>query len=167
MTFKAMECLNKAFPFKILLAVYKRYLIWLKECKFSINRNEVNDSIIDFSSIVSQVMFGTFHMDLPSTFKIVAPEEFPAPGKGGKHPKPEGDNKQKTKRERMARSPATSSRTSTPTPNYAWSQTQRGPYTLQTSMSTSIHSETKRSDAALPGPSKSTAIIITLLLKMK
>ncbi len=54
--------------------------------------------IIDFSSIPSQVIFGTFYMDIPPTFKMIALEESPAPGKGGKCPKPEGDNKQNKKK---------------------------------------------------------------------
>jgi hypothetical protein len=95
---KAMECLDKEFPSKFLLTVNKCYHIWLKECKISINRSKVNDLIIDFSSTVSQVIFGTFHMDLPPTFKMIAPEESSAPGKGGKHPKLEGDNKQNKKK---------------------------------------------------------------------
>ncbi len=55
-TFKVMEHLHKEFPSKFLLAVDKRYQIWLKECKISLGRNKVNDSIIDFSSIVSKVI---------------------------------------------------------------------------------------------------------------
>jgi hypothetical protein len=83
LAFKAMECLDKESPSKFLLAVGKRYQICLQECKISFGRNKVNDSIIDFSSIVSQVIFGTFHMDLPPFFKIIAPEETTSQ-KGGK-----------------------------------------------------------------------------------
>ncbi len=37
-------------------------------------------------------------MGTPPIFKIVAPEESPAPGKGGKCPKPEEDYKQSKKK---------------------------------------------------------------------
>ena len=41
-TFKAMERLDKEFPSKFLLAANERYQIWLKECKISLGRNDVN-----------------------------------------------------------------------------------------------------------------------------
>jgi hypothetical protein len=41
-TFKAIECLDKEFPSKFLLAANERYQIWLKECKISLGRNDVN-----------------------------------------------------------------------------------------------------------------------------
>jgi hypothetical protein len=103
-TFRAMECLNKEIPSKFLLAVDKRYQIWLKECKIYLGRNDMSNSIINFSSIVSQVFFGTFHMDLPPTFKMIAlkgtiyhkggkrPELEPGNDKWGKKKGKKGDN---------------------------------------------------------------------------
>ncbi len=97
-TFKAMGRLDKEFPSKFLMAVNKRYQIWLKECKISLGRTEVNDLIINFSSIVLQVLFGTFHMDLNPSVKMIAQEKNTSQ-KGGKHleQKP-GDNKQGKKK---------------------------------------------------------------------
>jgi hypothetical protein len=85
--FKAKECLDKEFPAIFLLAVDLRLQIWLKECKSAKDQNKVYNTIINFASLVNQVIFGSFHMDLPPTFKMKSQEEPPAlgPGGGGRH----------------------------------------------------------------------------------
>jgi len=68
-TFKAKECLDEQFAAKFLFTVDTRNQLWLKDCKSAKNRDEVDDSIIDFRSLISQVNFGSFHMSLPPTSK--------------------------------------------------------------------------------------------------
>jgi hypothetical protein len=46
--------------------------MWLKQCGIAKNRSDVDDSIIDFAHLVSQVLFGSFHITLPPTFKMKA-----------------------------------------------------------------------------------------------
>jgi len=50
--FKAKERLDEEFPAKFLLAVDTRFQIWLTDCKLAKNRDEVDDSIIDFRPLV-------------------------------------------------------------------------------------------------------------------
>ena len=78
-SFKAREHLDEEFASKFLLAVDTRFQMWLKQCRSAGNRSDVDDSIIDFSHLVSQVLFGSFHITLPPTFKMKAPTEEPAP----------------------------------------------------------------------------------------
>jgi hypothetical protein len=47
--------------------------MWLKQCRIAKNRSNVNDSIINFAYLVSQVLFGSFHITIPPTFKMKAP----------------------------------------------------------------------------------------------
>jgi hypothetical protein len=68
--FKAKERLDEEFPVKFLLAIDRRIQIWLNDCKLAKNRDEVDDSIIDFQPFVNQVIFGSFHMILPPTFSM-------------------------------------------------------------------------------------------------
>jgi hypothetical protein len=81
--FKLKECLNEEFPAKFLPAADLRFQIWLKECKSAKNLNKVDDTIINFAPLVNQVIFGSFHMELPPTFKMKSQEEPPALGPGG------------------------------------------------------------------------------------
>ncbi len=81
--FKAKECLDKEFPAKFLLAVNTRFQIWLNDCKSAKNRDEVDDSIIDFWPLINQVIFGSFHMILPPTFSMKSPNNTTVTGPGG------------------------------------------------------------------------------------
>ncbi len=84
-SFKAREHLDEEFASKFLLAVDTRFQMWLKQCRSAGNRSDVDGSIIDFSHLVSQVLFGSFHITLPPTFKMKAPtEESAQPTGGGK-----------------------------------------------------------------------------------
>jgi hypothetical protein len=84
-TFKAKESLDEQFVAKFLFAVDTRNQLWLKECKSEKNRDEVDDSIIDFRSLISQVILGSFHMSLPPTFQMKNPNENKTgPGGGDK-----------------------------------------------------------------------------------
>jgi hypothetical protein len=82
--FKAWECLDKEFTYKFLLAVNPRYQIWLKQCRMAQNRSDIDYSIINFSQLVSQVSFSSFHITLPPTFKMKEPKATIAATSNGK-----------------------------------------------------------------------------------
>ena len=83
-TFKAKERLDEQFAAKFLFAVDTRNQLWLKECKSAKNnRDEVDDSIIDFCSLISQVVLGSFHILLPPTFQMKNPNETKTGPPGG------------------------------------------------------------------------------------
>jgi hypothetical protein len=73
-SFKAWECLAEDFASKLLFAVNLHYQIWLKQCQSARNCRDVDDSIINFSQLVSQVLFSSFHITLPPTFKMKEPQ---------------------------------------------------------------------------------------------
>jgi hypothetical protein len=81
--FKAKERLDEEFPAKFLLGVNTRFQIWLNDCKSAKNRDEVDDSIINFQPLVNQVIFGSFHMILPPTFSMKSPNDTTVTGPGG------------------------------------------------------------------------------------
>jgi hypothetical protein len=93
-TFKAKERLGEQFAAKFLFAVDTRNQLWLKDCKSAKNRDEVDDSTIDFRSLMSQVNFGSFHMSLPPTFQMkTLNESKTGPGGGNKHRDFDGDER--------------------------------------------------------------------------
>ncbi len=73
-TFKARECLDTEFYAKFLFAVNTCYQIWLKQCKIAQNQSNLENSIINFVHLVSQVLFGSFHISLLPIFKMKEPE---------------------------------------------------------------------------------------------
>ena len=91
-TFRAREIADEQFYSKFLFAVDQRFQIWLRQCRTARNRNEVNDNSINFSPIVSQVLFECFQYNLPPTFKMkdpattvgATPSSDPKGGKGDK-----------------------------------------------------------------------------------
>ena len=99
--FKAKECLDEEFPAKFLLAVDTRIQIWLNDCTLAKNRDEVDDSIIDFQPLVNQVIFGSFHMILPPTFSMKSPKvtTMSGPIDGGKRREADEDKRDKKKGE--------------------------------------------------------------------
>jgi len=100
-TYKAKERLDEQFAAKFLFAVDTRNQLWLKDCKSAKNRDEVDDSIIDFRSLVSQVNFGSFHMSLPPTFQMKTPNESKTgPGGGDKCRDLDGDKRDDRKKGR-------------------------------------------------------------------
>jgi hypothetical protein len=101
-TFKAPAIADEEFYSKFLFTVDSRYQIWLRQNRNARNRNEVNDNTIDFSPIVSQVLFSCFQINLPPTFKMkdpaTTPGATPSSGpKGGKGNEDKGGRK-KTKK---------------------------------------------------------------------
>ena len=102
-TFKARAIADEEFYSKFLFAVDSRYQIWLRKNRKALNRNEVNDNIIDFSPVVSQILFSCFQVNLPPTFKMKDPATTPGatpssgPKGGGKGDEDKGGRK-KTKK---------------------------------------------------------------------
>jgi hypothetical protein len=66
--FKAREQTDPHFCSKFMYAIDTRYQIWLRECMQLTQHNRINDSLLDFKSIIEQVRFGTFELRLPSAF---------------------------------------------------------------------------------------------------
>jgi hypothetical protein len=54
-TFKTRERLDTEFYAEFLFVVDTRYQIWLKQCKIAQNQSDVNNYIINFAHLVSQV----------------------------------------------------------------------------------------------------------------
>jgi hypothetical protein len=73
-SFKAKERLDEEFPAKFLLVADMRVQIWLNDCNLAKNRDEVDNSIIDFRPLLKQVILGSFHMILPPTFSMKSPK---------------------------------------------------------------------------------------------
>ena len=67
-TFKARERLDEQFYSKFLFAINLCFKFWLKQCRNARNCNEVDNNTINFMLIVSQVLFESFHINLPPTF---------------------------------------------------------------------------------------------------
>jgi hypothetical protein len=82
-TFKAKERLDEQFAAKFLFAVDTKNQLWLKECKSAKNRDKVDDSIIDFCSLISQVVLSSFHILLPPIFQMKNPNETKTGPPGG------------------------------------------------------------------------------------
>jgi hypothetical protein len=73
-TFRARECLDKEFPVQILpcsqLTLPKRAQT-VQDCN---KPQQCYNMIIDFSQLVSQVLFGSFHISLPPTYSMKTSE---------------------------------------------------------------------------------------------
>jgi hypothetical protein len=99
--FRNQIALDKFFAAKFLFAVNRRVQCWMNMCKQAYHtRIEVKDSILQFDDLIDQVLNGTFHLILPSTFKKVQGTISVAESKSDE-PKKEGgkggDKKQKNK----------------------------------------------------------------------
>ena len=73
---------DKKFMSQFLFAVDTRFQLWLDECTTLTCRNQVDDSMLNFTQLVENVRFGTFFVQLPPTF-IAATEADSKPGNGG------------------------------------------------------------------------------------
>jgi hypothetical protein len=71
--FKAREQTDPHFCSKFIYAINTRYQIWLEECMQLTQRNRVDNSLLNFKSIIKQVRFGTFELRLPSAFSKPTP----------------------------------------------------------------------------------------------
>ena len=75
---------DKKFMSQLLFAVDTRFQLWLDECMTLPARNQVDDSILNFTPLIENIRFGTFFVQLPSTFINPADTE-PKSGSGGKN----------------------------------------------------------------------------------
>ena len=80
---KAREA-DKKFMSQFLFAVDTRFQLWLDECMTLPCRAQVDDSMLNFSQLVESIRFGTFFIQLPSTF-IAASNTESKSGNGGKN----------------------------------------------------------------------------------
>jgi hypothetical protein len=98
--FKSRECTDEKFPAKFLFVVDSHFQLWLKDCRKATSGNKVNDSLINFSALISNVLLSSFHMELPPTFAMKDPKPEPAEtGKGGeKRPDLEDDKREDGKK---------------------------------------------------------------------
>ncbi len=97
---KARERLDKEFPSKFLFEVNSHYQILLKQCRIATNRSDTIVSIIDFSQLFSQVVFGSFHIVLPPTFTMKSPEAIAATRGKEDSSHIEGDNDRKREKKK-------------------------------------------------------------------
>jgi hypothetical protein len=72
-TFKAREHLDEQFYSKFLFAIDSPFQIWLKQCWNARNCNEMDNNTINFMPVVSQLLFGSFHINLLPTFQMKDP----------------------------------------------------------------------------------------------
>jgi hypothetical protein len=90
--FKAREVRETVFVSKFLFAIDTRMQMWLDECMTQPARNLVDDSILNFNTLIDSVRFNNFDICLPPTFIATASKEDKAAtgkkNKGG----PEGTN---------------------------------------------------------------------------
>ena len=97
--FKAHRILDEKFISKFLFAVDSHFQIWLKQFWNAKNRNKVDDNIINFSTVVSKVLFGFFHINLLPTFRMKDPTITATESKSdAPNSSNEGGSKQKKRR---------------------------------------------------------------------
>jgi len=64
--------LDEFFAAKLLLAVDRRVQRFLRSCQAAtLSRSHVNDNVLDFDSLIEQVLSGSFNMILPMSFKKI------------------------------------------------------------------------------------------------
>ncbi len=70
--FEAQERADTDFCSKFILAVDTHFQLWLKDCRFAVQCDRVNSSILDCRQIIEAVRFGTFSTLklLPSSFSM-------------------------------------------------------------------------------------------------
>ena len=69
LTFEAAQLRDKLFATKLGYAIDTRVFRWLQLCRNSKDRNQVNDSLLNFSFLFNQVLTDSFLQLLPTTFK--------------------------------------------------------------------------------------------------
>ena len=70
-TYRSLFATDKNFIAMFLYAIDTRIQLWLADCERAKERDEVNDSIIDFSLILEQVVTRNFHYKLPQSIRNV------------------------------------------------------------------------------------------------
>lgn len=75
--FKSREARETTFVSKFLFAIDTRMQMWLDECMTQPSRDLVDDSILNFNSVIDSVRFGNFDIALPPTFTTNTPDDKP------------------------------------------------------------------------------------------
>jgi hypothetical protein len=99
-SFKARERTDAKFCSKFLYAIDTHFQLWLEECSNANRRNRVDDNLLNFRSLIKAVRFGTFELNLPSSFSEPEPKDpiiNSSPNKGGGKSKENEGNKNKNK----------------------------------------------------------------------
>ncbi len=75
-SFKAQVRTDTKFCCKFMYAVDTCFQLWLDDCITATQRNRINDNILDCCQLIKGIHFGTFALNLPSSFtKPPAPKE--------------------------------------------------------------------------------------------
>ena len=101
-TFEAQQIKDKNFLTKFAYQVDTRVFRWLQQCAQESDRENVDDSLLDFKDIVNQVLNDQFLQVLPSTFKSEKEEEdepFPPSGPGQARKKQKRESNQTESRQ--------------------------------------------------------------------
>ena len=97
---KARE-VDQTFMSQFLFAVDTRFQLWLDECMTLPSRNQVDDSMLNFTPLIESVRFGTLAVTLPITFVAKDKDQQPtgasSAGKRGNERKDEEKNQKKKK----------------------------------------------------------------------
>jgi hypothetical protein len=71
-TFQDHIALDDLFVAKFMLAVNRRFQCWLGMCgRETVSRSQVNDRVLQFDSIMEDILNGQFNLTLPVTFKKI------------------------------------------------------------------------------------------------
>ena len=100
--FLTKQCRDPTFATNFLFAVDSRIQRWLEECMPANTRDEVDDNIINFNRLISQVLDRMFYIDLPSAFKLPGPPQTESPVKKAltinwSPPKPDNEESRKVR----------------------------------------------------------------------
>ena len=75
LTFEGAQIRDSSFATKLGYAIDTRIFRWLDQCSSNIDRELVNDSLLDFNILVDQVLTDSFIQHLPVTIKRIEPTE--------------------------------------------------------------------------------------------
>lgn len=78
---------DRKFMSQFLFAVDTRFQLWLDECMSLTCRTQVDDSMLNFTQLIENVRFGTFFVQLPSTFIDATAASDSKTGNGGTNSK--------------------------------------------------------------------------------
>ena len=105
--FKSYE-IDSEFMSKFLLAVDRRFQLWMENCMTLHARTDVEDSILNFTPLIDTVRLGIFDLRLPLTFKIetekteTPPKENKRAGGGGSQQETSETSSSKKKKQKTA-----------------------------------------------------------------
>jgi hypothetical protein len=72
---------DKCFPGKFAFAVDSRFHLFLQECRKSLDREDINNCLVDFIDLHEDVLLNKFNVQsLPASFSLVKDSKFPAGG---------------------------------------------------------------------------------------